>query len=334
MIKNNIEFYNAVQLIPTKHGDLMYRFEEEIIPTLGYNDSKKGQEKAQEAGGIEIRFLSDTEEAEITLYSWDKDIYITGFIGDYQYGTFLIKKETNSTVKISLHERFKNFKFNDKRRYSSTLFRFLISGGSRVSFVGVNTSDFPITVPKKENLPKLNILAYGSSITYGVGTTTITNSYIMQMANLLNIDVLNKGMSGSCLLEKNMVDSLARNTSDAYFLELGCNVRGIMELDEFENRLQYLLKTLSKTKKPIIIFSLLPYFSYIYRKDSNEPYKEKNISFANAIKKYAEQFNALYIPGDKIIYDPSCCSYDMLHPSEYGHLQIALALVETLKKKL
>lgn len=57
--------------------------------------------------------------------------------------------------------------------------------------------------------PALPWVSYGSSISQGAGALDIVNCYIFLTQQALKTDILNKGLSGSCLLEKSAVDYLA-----------------------------------------------------------------------------------------------------------------------------
>lgn len=65
---------------------------------------------------------------------------------------------------------------------------------------GIDVHEHEIRPPKPEELPALNWLAYGSSI-----TNAHLDGYIHVAARKLRVQVQNKGFSGSCFCEKELV---------------------------------------------------------------------------------------------------------------------------------
>jgi len=337
---NNVYFHNIEQMEYDQESKsyLLYRFDQKIRPMLGYRHLIKGQEKCQLPVGSEIRFIYDGDSAIIQLFPFDDDIYVTCYIGDFEHSRVLLKKGIVNDVVIQKHNRFLKINVGNekKRRFSSNLFRVLIEDRSRIGFVSV-TSDSKICLPTEIDMPKSTFLAYGSSITQGVGTFSNQNSYLQTFANLANVDVLNKGMSGCCLCEKEMVDYLMTIQCDYYLYELGANMRGVMDENEFERRVRYLFSMTSSTHpdKKIFVIDMLDFFNVQYKDYEGAEYKERSILYSLVLNKIVHEYpNIILFESSDLLKEFTCVSADMLHPSEYGHHMMGYLLANKIKNYL
>ena len=304
------------------------RFDDELIKKLGYKDHKKGQEKALHATGVEVRITKENCKLNLSFTS-DNDGKIIFYIGQYAIKEESVKKGVND-FNIELHERFINYNPKPKSIYPNNMFRIIFGKGYQVSNFKIDETN---SLPSSLNIPK--IVAYGSSFTEGVGAFSYQNAYISILKDILQVDILNKALSGSCLCEKEMANYLASIDTDYYLLELGMNMRGMMDNDEFEDRVDYLLSTLAKTKRKIFIISSVDFFKEkfsIYKEI--DPYFERNISYSNTLNKLAKKYNIILFKLSNLIYDYCDISADMLHPSPIGHIKIGTLLATHLKKIL
>lgn len=327
-----LELHNVAQQKTEKSTGFtfLYRFPQDIVPHLGYKTNTKGQQKASTSSGIELRIHTLSTELSIDLMAQNESTFITTFIGDFEFKRFFLPKNERVNIQILHHERMQRIGESNlkNRRFTPYTFRILCEGAATVGYQNIVVNDCTDTLPAIPKLPK--ICAYGSSITQGVGAMNNMNSYLQTFANYARIDVLNKGMSGSCLCEKAMVDYLATVDCNAYLLELGCNMRGVMDQNVFQERVVYLLDQLAQTNRPIYIIDMLSFFNTHY-KDFNVDYKELSIAFSFILEALSKQYAAVQlIKSTDLLEDVTCISYDMLHPSEYGHMIMGRNLAKIL----
>lgn len=104
-----------------------------------------------------------------------------------------------------------------------------------------------IEPPKKEQVPPKTLLAYGSSITHGSNALDQSHTWAALLARDLKMDLRNLGMEGSCAMEPERVDFLARMGEDgewhAAILELEVNVAA------FDN--DFIIERMTNTLKQI-----------------------------------------------------------------------------------
>ncbi len=191
------------------------------------------------------------------------------------------------------------------------------------------------------------ILFQGDSITdcgrlhvgdgFGCGYVYICNAIIKNKYPKLNLNVINKGISGNTIIDlKNRweVDCLVLKPSLLTIL-IGINdcFRGISD-EDYENIYEELLEiTLSKGTKNIVLMEpfLLPIDSA----------QQKVLPAVEAkcriVKRLSEKFNTLYIPLNKIFQkllkkaSANYWTYDGIHPTPQGHYLISESWLTTCK---
>lgn len=330
-----IELHNVVcKEMNAENGfTFLYRFPKTLIPHLGYQTNQKGKQKALTSSGVEIRILTSSPVLTIDLLAVSESTFVMTYIGDFEYKRFFLPKDQVISVEIQHHDRMIRMDENKlpHRRFSSNMYRILAEGADTVGYK-LKSDLFHETLSVFK--PDTCICAYGSSITQGVGASSNMNSYLQTFANYANLEVLNKGMSGSCLCEKEMVDFLATVSCDAYLLELGCNMRGVMDQQEFQKRVTYLLQTLQQTNRPIFLIDMLSFFNRAYAHLEAE-YKQISLDFSQILSDLSKQFPSVHlILSSDLLEDVTCISYDMLHPSEYGHQIMGRNLAKVIKQYL
>lgn len=302
-------------------NDFYTRYPLTVIKHLGYNGHIGGQEKAYDMAGVEIRYLSDSTSFNLSLEILGEG-FITLFIGDFSIKRILLVDGINEITE-PLHERFLNLKPKDYN-YPSNLFRIKLETGYKLKNIEIKDIN-----AKPFNSPLKKAVYYGSSFTEGAGSLAIPYSYANISSMLLNVEMLNKGLSGNCLCEKETVDYLNSLNPDFYILEIGCNMRGYMDSQEFSKRVDYLLNTL-KDKK-VFLISSLEFFVKEFSIFTNPPYHDKNLAFTKIVKDLANKYNIYLIPMTKLMTHFTDVSYDMLHPSQLGHLNIAYNLYNEIR---
>ncbi|MCC5846445.1 MAG: hypothetical protein JJU29_00005, partial [Verrucomicrobia bacterium] len=123
---------------------------------------------------------------------------------------------------------------------------------------GVDRMDSTIRPLRPGEKPGLRWLAYGSSITHGFTAVTRRQCYAAQTAHRLGVDVLNLGLSGSCVIEPGFADYLTgRDDWDFITCELGVNMRGQFTPEVFAARARYLVEALTSRRpgRPVVLIS-------------------------------------------------------------------------------
>lgn len=327
-MQKNIEFFNVAEFKKTEEGFILYRYPEDVIQHLGYGDSIKGQEKAKIPAMVEIKVLSYSKTLHIKLKALDAHMKVFCYIDDFQNGEAILNQNESTTLEFKVHERMEKL-YQDIYQNKPYLWRIVLGNGSRILFENLEAGTlYPI---QKE----LSWVLYGSSISQGAGALDIVNCYAFLTQQALKTNILNKGLSGSCLLEKTTVDYLATLSCKGYILEIGANVRGLMDKETFQNAFVYLIDTLSKKNCPIFVISILDMFESLYQNFREIPYHEKNIEFIDIIKTKIDSMNNSNIhllSSADWMKEIDGISADMLHPSNKGHLFLSNGLIEELRK--
>ena len=329
LMNQNVEFLNVAEFIKTEEGMILHRYPESVIEQLGYKESIKGREKAKIPAMVEIRVLSYSKSLQIKLKALDAHMKVFCYIDDFQNGEALINKDETRVLEFKVHDRMVNL-YDNIYPNKPYLWRIILGNGTRVLFQDIEVEEE--THPIASKLPWV---LYGSSISQGAGALDIVNCYAFLTAQALRIDILNKGLSGSCLLERTTVDYLSTLNCKGYILEIGANVRGLMDKETFTSAFSYLIETLAKKKCPIILISILDMFESLYKEFKEVPYHERNVEFIQVIKDKINSMNLDYIhlvSSADWMKEVDGISADMLHPSNKGHHYLAEGLIEVLKE--
>ncbi len=348
MICDNIEFFNVAELENYRGTEALtlQRFPRVLRENLGYKESESGRFKSQVSTGCEIRFVTSSSTVRITLSSVETSGDILVYNGDFFHSIHRLEAGHIKTLHLN-----RNKGFNDLRgeaftesRFSSNLWRVVIGRGINamdiysVAFYDIDTFGHEVRVPVKGEIPKIKWLAYGSSITHGSGATVNHNTYIQQAARRLGVDVLNKGIGGSCFCEPEMAEYLSEMKEwDFATLEIGVNMRGLFAREEFEDRARNLISSMlnKNPDKPIVLINILPN-SADYLANHHLKVAVNNREFKETLRKLHVDFSnpCLHlIEGDEILTRFDGLSCDLIHPSDFGHILMGENLAEILKSR-
>jgi lysophospholipase L1-like esterase len=339
IIHENLEFHNVTDLetIPNQPGKVLARFPRDVRDSLGHLHQVEGRFVSSVSTGCEIRFVTDSSAFLLSMSARECSGTIILFLGDIFHSIQTLEQGKITTLKISRPERLSLVKDEMTRssRFSPQVWRILIgrsydpSGNFSAIFHGIDPMGSTIRPPKPEEKPQLRWLAYGSSITHGSGATHHHLSYVQQTANLSGIDVMNKGIGGNCFAEASIIDFLIRRVEwDIATFEIGVNMRELVTPEQYEEKLHFLLDSLatSDTKKPVVLITILPNWSSKrwIRKYSDVTRKEESFNRI-MIKLYKEykKNNIALVEGKNLLVSPHNLTSDLIHPSDYGHSQIA-----------
>lgn len=338
MIYNNVEIFNVEKLRKTPDGSgvILERFPPDVTEML----KGRGSFISRSNTGCEIRFLTTATTVWITMEAMVSDASLTVFLGDFVYQKLTLKEGKKTTIQLTQNECFNNvgkeFMQSIPHRFNHNVWRIYIGNeNSHCVFYEANGLDGVVRPPFKNEIPKKRWLAYGSSITHGCWTDDTSNSYINQAARLLGVDVLCKGMSGSCQCEKEMANYLANAKWDFITLELGVNMYGFKTKD-FKKRVEYLIETVHEAQPDKKVFVITPFANY----NSFGPDKdlvEKHKDYVDILRDIVEKLhaeNVAVINGDDILDSYTYFCYDLVHPSEFGHARMGENLYKILKDQI
>jgi len=342
MIHQNLEFHNVVEI--AQPDCWLRRF-----PTAVRNElSPLGRLVAQDAAGCEIRFVTDSTHLRISLSAMPSPLGpyeqqgqdVAVFNGPFFHSVHRIATSGVTHLQIpdiGAGQKLKYAALPPARRrgcgFALDVWRICL-GRYPAGFHGLDTYGYPVRPPQADEVPRRKWLAYGSSITNGAAPTAHHLSYVYHGARALGVDVLNQGLSGACHCEPAVADYFAaRNDWDFATLELGINMRGSFSAADFRTRAAHLIQQLTKTGKSIVIITIFPNSET----GTTSPAGRAEAEFCAILRDLvfqAGQANLQLIDGAEILTDFGNLTKDLIHPSDYGHIQMGQNLAAKLKTLL
>ena len=185
--------------------------------------------------GIEIRFVTDAPNIDVCISTKKPEFAEKGMMrvykGNFLYQSLELNPGAVNTFRLNSPATFPgaNDKLLKSGGYSPDVWRLVFDRGTAVLH-GIHTHGHAVRPPLREELPALNWLAYGSSI-----TNSSLDGYPHVAVARLKVQVQNMGFSGACQIEKALVDEmLDRRSFDFITCELGVNMRGAFSPEAFE----------------------------------------------------------------------------------------------------
>ena len=343
MIESNVEFHNITELQNDSYmqGVVLQRFPEAVRSSLGGKAQFRGRMISQVATGAEIRFVTEGSMVGLTITMLDQDGYIHVYQGEYKHSVHYLNKGMTSTLHLDASPGFELIEAGklNTGRFSPKVWRVMF-GRNKVLFNGIDAYGYSLRPPKPDEVPSVKWLAYGSSITMGVGSHMQPLNYIQSAAARLGVDVYNNGLSGACLCEHAMGHFLAeRDDWDIATLELGVNMRALYTPAEFEQLAGKLIETIV-TKNPNKKVAVVTIFPNWQTWPVDHEKGDTDRAYNRILHNICDRMNApnLYvIEGHEILKKPYWLSNDLVHPSDHGHIamgeQIAAKLAKILNLK-
>lgn len=339
MIAYDLEFHNVDHLesVSGMSGLRLERFPEHFKRELGIVDNHNGQFRAKRAHGCEIRFVTEAQYFDIALTAVEADVDIVIYYGDMAHSKHTLKAGVCSVIHVEYPEIYKQVDVEKlpKGRFAPYVWRVQFGMNGYIYFHYLDTYGYGHRPLMEEEKPEISWAAYGSSITCGSVTTLYSNSYIEQAAVHLGYDVMNKGLSGSCMCEPAVADYLASLPVDVLSLELGINMLSFFEKEEFESRVQYLLQKMKEKSpaKEIFVIDMFCNKAPLLKDHTTRQYRNYPV-FKEIVKRHveeAEDNRMIKIDGNVVAADETYLSVDLLHPSDQGHILMGRNLAEQMK---
>lgn len=314
-------WHNFAERETAEDGSLrLSRVPVEMLPRM--ND--RVQRRAYSAAGSELRFRLGSDEARITLRRVPDPqnpvsnnppaaILAGVFRGDFQ-SAWIALDEGDTVVTVTRETRPECAP--NRYRFHPELIRIVFPVMPEVRLVAVEGTLLP---PQPDDAPAVKYLAYGSSITMGAFTPLGSATYPGVAGRELGVDVLNLGFGGGAHLEAEMGDWIVSRSDWSFAsLEMGINLMGQVDTDEFRRRVRRFLKAFAEDthKRPVACLDLLPHGGEFG--DSPSP---KVADFRRIV---GEETAALrlerirHVPYAPALARAADLSDDLLHPSAHA----------------
>lgn len=335
MIFENLEFHNVEEVEQTGIGYRLHRFPRSVREKLGdvEDGSTYGRYIADLTTGCEIRFVTSGDRVLLSLSSFDEDGMIAIYRGDFKVGYRRI--EAGKVNRIMLESPVGFDRLNPvykKGDFDANVWRIMSCHDFGLTFCAIETFGQTVRPPKPEEKPRKKLLAYGTSLTHGAAAQAYPVSYINYLARLLHVDLINKGMGGSCMNECAVADYIAEsNDWDALYLENMTNM-GEGMAKQYEEQTKYLLDRVcgAHPDKPVFAVTQFPLG---YALDPNEDHPVKREFALDPILRRlaAEHPNVTVIEGDTLLTDFRNLMTDLVHFNDFGHIQVAENLAKVIR---
>jgi len=334
MIYREVELHNVTELETREFypGVGLQRLPAHVRQDL----SPRGRLVSEQSSGCEIRFVSDSPQVRVFLSAMEEDGEALVFYGDLFHSKHDLNQGVIHTLHLEAPPELVGLKpeYRQGMRFAPGVWR-VMTGRYHAVFHGVDSWGKSCRPPRAEEVPEIRWLAYGSSITHGAHASRQVNSYVEQAANRLGVDVLNAGLSGACLCEKEMSDFLSgRDDWDFATLEIGVNMRSGFTPEEFRERVTYLIdriRSLHPGKTIAVITSYPNRESFeIVPSVSGERQRAFDQILREIVAKQRSQ-DVHLLEGGEILPCFSGLTRDLIHPSDYGHSVMGENLARLLR---
>jgi len=338
IIKDGLEFHAAeLRKAAGVEGWIPARIPAQIGDQLG----ERGRFIAMDSVTTEIRFVTDARRIRLSLSAHQPEfgldqLEIRVLLGDFQYQVFWLKPGCVTTVTLFPPNELAQIREEYLRRgpdhgFAPNVWRIQSQRGELI-YCGIETFGHAVRPPERSEKPAKTCLFYGSSL-----TNSTLDGFPSVACRRLGWELLNLGMSGSCLVEPCLADWMASlDNWDLAVFELGINALVIIDAETFRTRVDHLLDVFTSRhpEKPLVLITIFP---SIYRADlrKNPLPEDKEGAFRAILRelyeKYRSRGNLHLVDGDELLDDLSALGADYLHPKIYGHAVIGLKLAGKLK---
>lgn len=333
LIHENIALHNVAETEPAPGGGLaLRRLPRSVREAL----SPLGRKVSADSAGIELRFVTDAPAFRVSLGG------IPSFLSPHEeHGSEVVVM--CGAMLHSIHHieagRINHLHISPPAGLTSapskacgfapSVWR-IAMGRCAGIFHGLETFGFGHRPPTSDEVPARRWLAYGSSITNGASPGLHHNSYIYHAARIAGLDVLNLGLSGSCLCEPEMTAYLAeREDYQIATLEVGVNMRGAFSPQDFRERVSCLLDGVCRPEAGRRVFLVT-----VYPNISVPELDEAQRAFSTILRELhgSGRWPGLgLIEGGSVLDNPGDLTTDLIHPSDYGHARMGQLLGERLR---
>lgn len=342
MIAHDALFHNVEELeeVPGLAGFRLQRFPRAVRDGLGFKHHSRGRIFSHRASGCEIRFVTEGPFAGVSLTALERPAEVVVYRGDFAHSRHMLPAGVVTTLFLESPAEFGGVEAAATQvgRFDPKVWRITFHQDAIVLFHHIEAYGHTVRPPEESEMPELCWLAYGSSITFGGNAFYAANTYVQRAARRLGVDVLNKGLPGSCLCEPHMVDYLCSGTWDFATLELGVNLAELATPEEFEQRASALVGRLSALSQGrwIFVMDIFP-----NRADRSlrptDPAPRNNPAFRKILDRIvasAASERVVRISSNTLLENFDGLCTDLVHPSDEGHIAIGERLAQVLSHQI
>ena len=335
MICNNVLLHNVDTPPAVEGGVLLQRAPEAVRREV--NERAQGQLRLP--AGVEVRYVS--KGPATVRFRSEGQSWLWVFRGGYQADHPVLVGTEEIAFQPPHHPRLIDW---PQPGFAGTSFSpdvvRLRAFGDPLIFCGAEGEG--LRPPSAEEMPTRRYLAYGTSITQGVGAAGPHLTYAARCARLLDADLINLGCGGSALCDQAMTDYMAgRSDWDFATLEISVNMcnRG-MAVEEFTRRAEYMVDRLSAAApaRPVVCMTMLPFFYDAPGVADLEPEgHQRAIDYRQALRDVAagiDRPNIHLVEGPELLRDAQGLKDDLIHPGDVGMAEIAKNLADRLRPLL
>jgi hypothetical protein len=347
-----ISLHNVAELREEAGGWRLQRAPEALRPKL----TPMGQDRMLDAAGMELRFVADGPIEVVASCQTDSDQ--SPCLAMLYHGTFqtwhgrlaplcsVRFRSEPTTVTLEPAPQPMRLSADVRSRYpfASQVTRLLLppwAGSVRIHAVkpapGVS-----LRPPQPQELPRLTMLSYGTSITQGSGCTSAPLTYVNQCAVRLGVDALNLGSGGSAVCEPEMADHLASRPGwDLATLALSVNMMGFSD-EQFRQRVFYMVHTVAGAAphRPVFAITLWPFFGdhAMNGEGTAQPeLAEKVQRFRQHLRDAVAECptpNVRLLEGPELLRDFGNLSQDLIHPGDNAMIEMGWRLADAIRPHL
>lgn len=303
----------GIEYLEENNGKYFFsRFSEQERELLDY-----GRDNSFATAGVKLDFITDSKHLNIEVcaensnphgrnfYSFDVccDGRLVGQIKNYN------KEPLYPYKQFSLSDRHKKFSLPDGNKRIKIYFPWSVQG--MLSNLEVDDGATVEPVVKKRKM-----LVYGDSITQGYDAIMPSRSYTSKLAELLDADIVNKGIGGTVFMPE-IAEIKKDCIPDIIAVAYGTNDWNVSGFDGFKKRCLSFFENLVKNYPETPILAIAP----IWRADSAEKRKFGDFSkIADYLEQISQKYKSVifidgidFIPRDSLYYRDG-----YLHPNDKG----------------
>lgn len=173
----------------------------------------------------------------------------------------------------------------------------------------------------KEVQKKAKVLSLGDSITQGSFTRLTSLSYVSQLANHLDVEILNQGIGGYVFWEKSIDESIVSYAPDLITIAYGTNdYTRYDHVEDYQKNVSNYMEKLTTLFPNTKILAIMPIYRNDFKHQAREKYRDYKLEDARKILRtiYQKYPNVQVMEETEIPRIPEAYARDFLHPNDLG----------------
>lgn len=329
---HNLDTPGFAEALPEAGGGVRLQ---RVPETVRLELEEPAQFQVLRTAGNELRCVTDDGMLRLTVSSPNGGVHAVPFHGCFQQNQQFVIGPEKQTLEIAVPESFRNLPAAawQGQVYAPQVIRLLMHGGGSLVLHEVDGKG--LRAPTAAELPQHRLMTYGTSITHGACATMPHLCYPWQVAWRLGADLVNFGVGGACRCEKAFADYLAgRQDWTMAILALSVNMIGAgFSLEDFGARVRYLVNTVAGAdpSRPVLCVTIYPHGRDFFGK--NAPDKGTPEEYRQALRDVVAACphpKVYLVEGPEVLADVGGLTTDLIHPGDFGMIQMG----ETLAARL